>query len=60
MKPKAVKQALNDAIQAIADYKWLYSVRPGRDNTRDRKFPFTKMNMISPSILTTQENSPTA
>lgn len=43
MKPKAVKQALNDAIQAIADYKWLYSVRPGRDNTRDRKFPFTKM-----------------
>lgn len=43
MKPKAVKQALNDAIQAIEDYKWLYSVRPGRDNTRNRKFPFTKM-----------------
>ena len=43
MKPKAVKQALNDAIQAITDYKWLYSVRPGRDNTRNRKFPFRKM-----------------
>lgn len=43
MKPKAVKQALNDAIQAIVDYKWLYSVRPGKDNTRDRKLPFTKM-----------------
>lgn len=43
MKPQAVKQALNDAIQAIVDYKWLYSVRPGIDNTRDRKLPFTKM-----------------
>ena len=43
MKPKAVKQALNDSIQAISDYKWLYSVRPGKDNTRNRKFPFRKM-----------------
>lgn len=43
MKPEAVKRALNDAIQAITDYKWLYSVRPGRDNTRNRKFPFEKM-----------------
>ena len=43
MKPKYVKQALTDAIQAIADYKWLYSVRPGKDNTRNRKFPFSKM-----------------
>ena len=43
MKPKAVKRALNDAIQAITDYKWLYSVRPGKDNTRNRKFPFRKM-----------------
>ena len=43
MKPKAVKRALNDAIQAVTDYKWLYSVRPGKDNTRDRKFPFKKM-----------------
>ncbi len=43
MKPKAVKRALNDAIQAITDYKWLYSVRPGKDNTRNRKFPFEKM-----------------
>ena len=43
MKPEAVKRALNDAIQAITDYKWLYSVRPGKDNTRNRKFPFKKM-----------------
>lgn len=43
MKPETVKRALNDAIQAITDYKWLYSVRPGRDNTRSRKFPFRKM-----------------
>ena len=43
MKPKAVKRALNEAIQAVTDYKWLYSVRPGKDNTRDRKFPFKKM-----------------
>ena len=43
MKAEAVKRALNDSIQAITDYKWLYSVRPGRDNTRNRKFPFEKM-----------------
>ena len=43
MKPEGVKRVLNDAIQAITDYKWLYSVRPGKDNTRNRKFPFGKM-----------------
>ena len=43
MKPEAVKQALNDSIQAIIDHKNLYSVRPGKDNTRNRKFPFGKM-----------------
>ena len=43
MKPETVKRALNDSIQAITDYKWLYSVRPGKDNTRNRKFPFRKM-----------------
>lgn len=43
MKPAAVKRALNDAIQAVTDYKWLYSARPGVDNTRNRKFPFDKM-----------------
>ena len=42
MKPEAVKRALNDSIQAITDYKWLYSVRPGKDNTRNRKFSFQK------------------
>ena len=48
MKPEAVKRALNDTIQTITDYKSLYSVRPGKDNTRNRKFPFGKM---VPSIL---------
>ena len=43
MKPNDAKQALYDAIQAITDYKWLYSVRPGKDNTRNRKFPFKQM-----------------
>ncbi len=43
MKPDTVKKALNDTIQAVTDIKWLYSVRPGKDNTRKRKFPFQKM-----------------
>ena len=43
MKLKAGKQALNDAIQAMTDYKRRYYVRPGIDNTRNRKFPFKKM-----------------
>lgn len=42
MKPEKIKQALNDTIQAITDHKWLYSVRPGKDHTRNRKFPFSK------------------
>ncbi len=43
MKPETVKKALNDTIQAVTDTKWLFSVRPGKDNTRNRKFPFQKM-----------------
>lgn len=43
MKPDAVKQALNDTIQAVTDCKRLFSVRPGKDNTRNRKFPFHKV-----------------
>lgn len=43
MKPDAVKQALNGTIQAMTDCKWLFSVRPGKDNTRNRKFPFHKV-----------------
>lgn len=43
MKPKAVKKALYDTIQAMDDYKWFFSARPGKDNTRNRKFPFRKM-----------------
>ncbi len=43
MKPETVKKALNDTIQAVTDIKWLFSVRPGKDNTRSRKFPFPQM-----------------
>lgn len=42
MNPEKIKQALNDSIQAITNNKWLYSVRPGKDHTRNRKFPFSK------------------
>ena len=48
MNPKTVKKALKDAIQAVTDYKWLFSARPGKDNTRNRKFPFQK---VIPFIL---------
>jgi len=43
MKPETAKKALNDTIHAVTDIKWLYSLRPGKDNTRNRKFPFQKM-----------------
>ena len=43
MKPSDVKTALFDTIQAMTDYKWFFSARPGKDNTRNRKFPFHKM-----------------
>ena len=45
MNPKTVKKALKDAIQAMTDYKWLFSARPGKDNTRNRKFPFQKWGL---------------
>ena len=32
----------------MTDYKWLFSARPGKDNTRNRKFPFQK---VIPFIL---------
>lgn len=40
MKPIDVKTVLFESIQALTDYKWLFSSRPGQDNTRNRKFPF--------------------
>lgn len=43
MKPETVKNALNDTIQAMSDYRSFFSARPGVDNTRNRKFPFPKM-----------------
>ena len=48
VNPKTVKKALKDAIQAMTDYKWLFSARPGKGNTRNRKFPFQK---VIPFIL---------
>ena len=42
MNPEKIKQALTDTIQAITNHKWLFSVRPGKDHTRNRKFPFSK------------------
>ena len=48
MNPKTVKKALKDAIQTMTDYKWLFSARPGKDNTGNRKFPFQK---VIPFIL---------
>lgn len=43
MIPEMVKKALYDTIQAMTAYKWFFSVRPGKDHTRNRKFPFQKM-----------------
>lgn len=43
MKPIEVKTALFDTIQAMTDCRWFFSSRPGKDNTRNRKFPFQKM-----------------
>ena len=43
MNPKTVKKALEDTIQAMTNYKWVFSARPGKDNTRNRKFPFEKV-----------------
>lgn len=43
MIPETVKNALYDTIQAMTACKWLFSVRPGKDLTRNRKFPFQKM-----------------
>ena len=42
MKPDAVKQALNDTIQAMTDCKCFSRHVHGKDNTRNRKFPFHK------------------
>ena len=43
MKPEKVRRMLRETIQEINAYKWLYSARPGKDNTRSRKLPFEKM-----------------
>lgn len=43
MKPEVIKKALKDMIQAMIDCIWHFSARPGKDNTRNRKFPFQKV-----------------
>lgn len=48
MNPEAVKKTLSETIQAVVNCKWFFSARPGKDNTRNRKFPFQKM---IPAIL---------
>ena len=43
MNPETIKKALRDTIQAMTECKWFFSTRPGKDNTRNRKFPFQKV-----------------
>ncbi len=43
MTLETVKKALTDTIQAMSDYRSFFCKRPGIDNTRNRKFPFSKM-----------------
>jgi len=43
MDANTVKKALQAAIQVTDDNRQLFSVRPGKDNTRNRKFPFQKV-----------------
>ena len=43
MKAENVKNILRETVQELNACKWLYSARPGKDNTRKRKFPFEKM-----------------
>lgn len=43
MTPLEAKTELDSSIQALAEYKWFFSSRPGQDNTRNRKLPFEKV-----------------
>ena len=43
MNPETIKKALRATIQAMTDCKWFFSTRPGKDYTRNRKFPFQKV-----------------
>lgn len=43
MTPIAAKEALTNSIQALTDYKWFFSSRPGKDFSRNRKLSFEKM-----------------
>ena len=43
MKPKTVRNALYASIRSMDNCRSFFSTRPGKDNTRNRKFPFSKM-----------------
>ena len=43
MEPETVKKALNDTIDTMDECRWMFSTRPGKDYTRNRKFPFKMM-----------------
>lgn len=43
MTPNEAKEALTNSIQALTNYKWLFSSRPGKDFSRSRKLPFEKL-----------------
>lgn len=43
MTPITAKEALTNSVQALTDYKWFFSSRPGKDFSRIRKLPFEKM-----------------
>lgn len=40
MIPETVKNALYGTIQAMTTCKWLFSMRPNKDLTGNKKFPF--------------------
>ena len=50
MKPEVIKKALKDTIQAMTDCSWFFSARPGKDNTRNRQFPFSKGDFLYPCL----------
>ena len=42
-KITAVKKKLEDSINQLCEVPWMFSVRPGKDFTRNRKLPFRKV-----------------
>ncbi len=40
---KTVKQKMNESLAQLCDVSWMFSKRPGKNFTRDRKLPFAKV-----------------